>query len=503
MIFLKRFSLICLVAFMLFSCKQDSNTKNSIENNTEYAKFVNEMKAKGLSTGNVLVYENGKIIYKSSNGLQSIKSMDSLSLDSQFRLASVSKQFTGMAIMKLKEAGKLDYDQKVNTILTDFPYDHITIRQLLHHTSGLTDYERLIYENFEKKDSTKTYILGNDEILEVFYRVDPELDFQPGETYEYSNTGYLVLASIVEKVSGQHFKEFLKEQITDPIGMENTTLYKYQVDTDPKMPNRVFGYRMALNQRDYMANDYDIVNDVRGDGGIYSTLEDLYKWNMALANHTIIPKPFLDEALSSGALNNGEKTNYGFGWFIDSEEGKPLIVSHSGGWVGFATYLQNDLDAKSGFVILTNDSGENFGPVLRAVEAIRDGEPYEILKPRIRKVLAKKIYDYGIDKAMVFYEDLKSTSADDYAINENELNTLGYQLLQEHMVNESLVVFKLNTVEYPKSANVYDSYGDALLEMGDSLQALDNFQKAFKMDSTLDYSKEKSESLEKALKMKE
>ena len=280
-------------------------------------------------------------------------------------------------------------------------------------------------------------------------------------------------------------------------------IYKYQVDTDPKMPNRVFGYRMALNQRDYMANDYDIVNDVRGDGGIYSTLEDLYKWNMALANHTIIPKPFLDEALSSGALNNGEKTNYGFGWFIDSEEGKPLIVSHSGGWVGFATYLQNDLDAKSGFVILTNDSGENFGPVLRAVEAIRDGEPYEILKPRIRKVLAKKIYDYGIDKAMVFYEDLKSTSADDYAINENELNTLGYQLLQEHMVNESLVVFKLNTVEYPKSANVYDSYGDALLEMGDSLQALDNFQKAFKMDSTLDYSKEKSESLEKALKMKE
>ena len=286
-----QFAIVCFFTACFFCCKTETKT----EVNT-YNEFVTKLNAKGVATGNILVYENGEIVYKSSNGLRSIDPIDALDLNSQFRLASVSKQFTAMAIMKLKEAGKLEYDQKVNTILLDFPYDTITIRQLLNHVSGLTDYERLIAENFVKEDSTKTYILGNDEILKEFYRVNPALDFQPGEKWEYSNTGYLLLATIVEKISGQHFRTFLKEQITDPVGMTNTTLYKYQINSDPKMPNRVFGYRTALNQTDLLPNDYDIVNDVRGDGGIYSTLEDLYKWNMALVNHTIISKDYLDEA---------------------------------------------------------------------------------------------------------------------------------------------------------------------------------------------------------------
>jgi CubicO group peptidase (beta-lactamase class C family) len=242
---------------------------------TVYAEFVDTMKARGLPTGNILVYEDGKVLFKSTNGLRAIHPTDSLDMNSQFRLASVSKQFTGMAIMKLKAAGKLDYDQEVHTILTDFPYKTITVRQLLHHTSGLTDYERIIDRHFVKADSTKQYILGNEAILEVFYRVHPKLDFQPGAQWEYSNTGYIVLASIVEKLSGQHFRTFLKEHITDPLGMTNTTLYKYQVEADPNMPNRVFGYRKALNQTDLITNDYNIVNDVRGDGNLFDLRRSL------------------------------------------------------------------------------------------------------------------------------------------------------------------------------------------------------------------------------------
>jgi len=165
-----QFAIVCFFTACFFCCKTDTKT----EVNT-YAEFVSKMNAKGINTGNILVYEDGDVVYKSTNGLRSIHPIDSLDLNSQFRLASVSKQFTAMAIMKLKEAGKLDYDQKVNTILTDFPYDTITVRQLLNHISGLTDYERIIAENFVKEDSTKTYILGNDEILNTFYRVNPEL----------------------------------------------------------------------------------------------------------------------------------------------------------------------------------------------------------------------------------------------------------------------------------------------------------------------------------------
>ena len=127
------------------------------------------------------------------------------------------------------------------------------------------------------------------------------------------------------------------------------------------MPNRVFGYNRALNQVDMVINDYNIVNDVRGDGGIYSTLADLYKWNQALVNNTIIPKSYLDEAWTPGVLNSGESTTYGFGWGIQSKQGAPKIVSHSGGWVGFATFLYNEVDANNGFILLTNNSGENFG----------------------------------------------------------------------------------------------------------------------------------------------
>jgi len=200
-----QFLIVCILILFVFNCHAQTTTA-PIPQLSQYENFIAEMKAKGIPTGNILVYENEKVVFQSADGLRSIDPMTPLTLDSQFRLASVSKQFTGMAIMKLKEAGKLNYDQKVNTILTDFPYDNITVKHLLHHMGGLTDYLRVVDQHFAPQDSTKQYILGNDEILELFYRVNPEVDFQPGDKWEYSNTGYMVLASIVEKISDQHFR---------------------------------------------------------------------------------------------------------------------------------------------------------------------------------------------------------------------------------------------------------------------------------------------------------
>nr|WP_321233465.1 serine hydrolase [uncultured Psychroserpens sp.] len=499
MTLLKKLALVCLISAYFFSCKTDTNAIISVDKKTEYAQFVKAMKAEGIATGNILVYEDGAIVFKSSNGLRSIDPIDSLDLNSQFRLASVSKQFTGMAIMKLKEAGKLEYDQNVNTILTDFPYDNITVRHLLHHTSGLADYERFMRHNFIPEDSTKTYILGNDEILKMMYAENLDLDFPTGDKWAYSNTGYMVLASIVEKLSGQHFSEFLKDNIFDPIGMTNTSLYKYQVDADANMPNRVFGHRLSLNQKDYIADDYHNLNGVRGDGGIYSTVDDLYRWNMALVNYGIISKDYLDEAWISGKTNDGKDTGYGFGWFLDYDPGEPKVVNHSGGWVGFVTFLHNEVDAKSGFIILTNNSGENFSSVFGNIRAIRDGKTYQMPKKSVYKEMAKRIYDTNVKDAIGFYHKVKADTIA-YDISEGDTNRLGYLLLNEDKVDEALAVFRLNTEEFPKSANTYDSYGDALLMKGDSLKALENFRACFAMDSTLTYAKDKTEALEIALK---
>ena len=368
--------LLALIVLSFISYKQkDKSLTNSKSN--QYSKLISEMKSKGITTGNILVYENGEIVFQSSDGLRSIDPIDSLSLDSQFRLASVSKQFTGVAIMKLKEAGSLDYNQRVNTILTDFPYDNITIKHLLHHTSGIADYIKIVNKNFIPQESARRYILGNNEILEIFYDTNPKLNFQPGEKFEYSNTGYLVLASIVEKVSNQHFRDFLEDNIFEPIGMSNTTLYNYQEGDDSNMPNRVFGYKKR--KKEYMLNDYHLVNDVRGDGGIYSTLNDLYKWNMALINYELLPKEYLVEAWSSGTLNNGKKTNYGFGWILE-DKSKPKAVSHAGGWVGFVTYLYNEIETKSGYIILTNNSTDNTFDIKNAIDSIRADVPYVLPK---------------------------------------------------------------------------------------------------------------------------
>ncbi|WP_299334790.1 serine hydrolase domain-containing protein [uncultured Psychroserpens sp.] len=496
----KPLALVYLVLVCFFSCKTDSNSTVTEDTTSPYADFVTQMTSQGIPTGNILVYENGEVVFKSSNGLRSINPMDSLDLNSQFRLASVSKQFTGMAIMKLKEAGQLDYDQKVNTILPEFPYDNISVRQLLHHVSGLTDYERLMAMHWTPEDSTKTYLLGNDEVLKEFYRVGPELDFQPGERWEYSNTGYLVLATIIEKISGQHLSDFFKEHIFDPVGMTNTTLYKYQEGADPNMPNRVFGYETALNQKDNKLNDYHFLNAVRGDGGVYSTLQDLYKWNMALANYTIISKDYLDEAWTSGKTNDGEYTGYGFGWFLEYNPGEPKVVSHSGGWVGFATFLHNEVEDKSGFIVLTNNSAETYANVMSAMGSIREGKPFELRKPSIKNTVAEHIFTEDIDKAIAHYKDLKANHADDYNFDESELNILGYGLINENRVDDALKIFKLNVDMYPDSANPYDSYADALILKGDSLKALENYKTCFAMDSTLQYAKDKAEALEVALK---
>ena len=374
-----KFVLIGLLILSFSNCEQKETSLNSEVK--QYAKFISDMRSKGFTTGNILVYENGEIVFQSSDGLRSIDPIDSLTLNSQFRLASVSKQFTGVAIMKLKQAGNLDYDQKVNTILTDFPHDNITIKHLLHHTSGIADYIEIIKENFVSQNSTKRYILGNNEILDIFYDTNPKLNFQPGEEFEYSNTGYLVLASIVEKISKQHFRDFLKENIFEPLGMSRTTLYNYQEGNDPNMPNRVFGYRKTESEKGYELNDYHVVNDVRGDGGIYSTLNDLYKWNMALVNYKVLPKEYLDEAWYWGTLNNGEKIAYGFGWFLFLEDKtKPKTVFHSGGWVGFSTYLFNEIETKSGYIVLTNNSTRVVADIKKAIDSIRADVPYVLSK---------------------------------------------------------------------------------------------------------------------------
>lgn len=351
---------VSMLCFLLASCKA-----NYPEGDEKYVVYLSEMSKQGKFNGNALILKNGEIAFQGAYGIQSIDPIDALTLNSAFRLASVSKQFTAMAIMMLKEDGKLSYNQDIREIIPELPYEGITIRHLLGHLSGLPDYVELLNKHWKpnlKGNDPDRFISGNDDIIKMLVDKKPPVRFSPGEKYEYSNTGYILLASIIIRISGQPFEEFLKERIYDPVGMTNTCVYQYKPDPDPDMPNRVFGFYSKKNGVGYGSSDCNFLNFAQGDGGIFSTVGDLLKWDRVLYEHKLVSESTLNEAFTPGVLNNGKSTNYGFGWFIGKTKSGKKSVSHSGGWVGFMTHIEREIEENNCIIILTNNSaGRNFG----------------------------------------------------------------------------------------------------------------------------------------------
>lgn len=284
----------------------------------------------------VLVIHHGQPVLTRTYGLANIEQKVAIRSSSNFRLASFTKQFTAMCIMILKERGKLDYSTTLERIFPSFPEygKKITIKNLLQHTSGLIAYENLI------PDTATIQVLDKD-VLQMMMNVDSTY-FQPGSAYRYSNSGYAVLAMIIEKVSGKSFAEFLKEEIFIPLDMQNTVAFENGIST---VSHRAFGYSVEVDA--FQFKDQSITSAVLGDGGIYSSLDDLYKWDQALYTEQLIPANTLHLAFTP-ALEN-----YGFGWRIDQYKGR-FRVHHTGSTSGFRTVIQRYPDDEFTVIILSN-----------------------------------------------------------------------------------------------------------------------------------------------------
>ena len=467
-----------------------------------YAQFLSEAHARGQFNGVALVYDGGKVVHEGAFGIGNIDPVDTLDINSQFRLASVSKQFTAMAIMQLKESGKLQYDQDIRDFIPELPYTGITIRQLLHHVSGLPDYELLLDQSWKTDlayDDPARYTDGNPEVIRMLVSKEPPVLFTPGEQWKYSNTGYNLLGTIVARASGISFADYLKQHIFDPAGMSRTVVYDYVIGPDPTMPERVYGYRVDWNGKDRIASDSHFLNKGVGEDGVYSTADDLLKWDRILYTDKLVSKATLEEAFTPAVLNNGDTTEYGFGWFIQRSPTGKRMVTHSGGWVGFSTYIVREIEEDKCLVLLTNNSTEYFWPIVEGMTAILYGKPHPLPPLSIREVLGKDVAENGVEHAIAQYHALKAQQPANIIFGEAELNMLGYQLLWAERTDDAVAMLKMTTEEYPNSANVYDSYGDALLAKGDTTEALVNFKKALAMDATLLPTKEKIESIEATL----
>ena len=331
---------------------------NACNNNeATYHSVLDKQIKKGGFNGNVLVFDDGQVVVQKAHGLANIHSSDSLEVNSIFRLGSVSKQFTAMAIAMLEEDGAVSYDQNIRDFIPELPYENVTIEHLIHHTSGLPDYVELMMDHWKpelKEDDPSRFISGNDEIIQMMVQKHPKIHFDPGQKWEYSNTGYVLLATIVERVSGKSFGDFLKQRVFEPTGMNNTSVYTFVKGPDPKMPLRVFGFKETDDV--LVPNDTHFLNFAKGDGGIYATLGDLLKWDRMLYTDQLVSRATLEKIYESGTLDDGEPFNYGFGWFLENGEREDKSVYHGGGWVGFGTYIYRDLSTKSCFIVLTNNS---------------------------------------------------------------------------------------------------------------------------------------------------
>ncbi|WP_170110281.1 serine hydrolase domain-containing protein [Flavilitoribacter nigricans] len=497
---LKYTAILLLTISTFASCMQMQN-RSEITTATKadkYGAYLSELHARGQFNGNALIIENGEMVFQGTFGIGNFDPVDSLELNSVFRLGSVSKQFTAMGIMILKEEGKLSYDQDIRAFIPELPYPGITIRHLLHHTSGLPDYSRIMNEHWKTDlayDDPEKFIAGNEDILKMLVVYQPPVHFKPGEKWEYSNTGYNLLATIVSRASGEPFHKYLQEQIFIPAGMANTSVYHYIPSFDEQMPNRVFGFGTKFNGVDRFSTDAHYLNAAYGEGGIYSTLEDLMKWDNILYTDVLVSASTIEEAFSPGTLNNGDKTDYGFGWFIDTSPNGKKVVRHMGGWAGFLINIYREIEENNCIITLTNNNSRYFNMDDGLIDILHN-QPPKFPRTFIADVIGKKVQNEGITAAIAYYQKLKTEQPDHYIFNEYELNFLGYELLGDQKIDEAIGIFKLNQEEYPQSANVYDSYGDALLAQGDTAHALSNFKKVEAIDSTFFGIKKKIDALE-------
>lgn len=466
-----------------FSICYAQDQMTSIKEKTELLDAALEkLNANQQFNGTLLIAEKGKVVYEKIKGIANVKSEEPLKASSSYRLASVSKQFIGMGIMVLQEAGKLDYEDDIQTVIPELPYKGITIRNLLNHTGGLPDYMGLFEENWDTSTPMEDRkVAYNKDVVALMAKLKPEISFQPNEKFEYSNTGYVLLGEIIERVSGKPVQDFLYEAIFKPAGMTNTRAFRYPGDFGVK--DRVYGFTYTQMEE----NDHTFLNGMVGDGGIYATAADLLAWSNALNTEKLVKQTTLEEAFKPVNLSNGGVSKYGFGWGLGiDDEGNLKAVSHSGGWVGFRTYIHRDLEKDKTLIVLTNHSSRNLGDVIRIAQNIWAGKDYELPKIPVSRHLAQVIAAKGEAYALEAYQQAKLQFADEMAFNENHLNELGYNYLSKDQIEAAIQVFLINVMAFPKSSNVYDSAGEAYLKKGDKELAKLYYTKAFQMDPSND-----------------
>lgn len=311
----------------------------------------------------VMVIKDGKPVFTQTYGTADIENKTPIAENTNFRLASVSKQFTATAILLLIQDGKLSLKTPVKDILEELPEatNNITIHHLLNHTSGIIDYEDFV------PDTAMNPQIKDAGVYEILKDKD-SLYFSPGDQFRYSNSAYSLLALVVEKISGKNFAGFLKERIFLPLGMNETLAYEKGIS---EVKNRAYGHDRKDGK--WIRRDQSSTSAVLGDGGIYSSLTDLFKWDQALYGSTLLNDSLRNQMVEYQTLNNGETIKYGLGFHLKRNENGEEIVYHTGSTTSFRNIYYRIPSKKLSIILLTNrNSPGEFGTVPLAEAILKE-----------------------------------------------------------------------------------------------------------------------------------
>jgi CubicO group peptidase (beta-lactamase class C family) len=343
-----------LILLLSIACLAQDGVSAKVD---EYIR--SEMQAQQIPGLSLAVIKNGQIVLARGYGLANVEHQVPVKPETIFQSGSMGKQFTATAVMMLVEEGKLSLDDKITKYFPDGPeaWRNITVRHLLTHTSGMTDYPR----DFDRRrDYTE------DELYQRIKTVP--LAFQPGEKWSYSNLAYIMLGILIHQVSGKFYGDFLQERVFKPLGMSTARVIS---ETDI-VPNRAAGYR-SVNGQLKNQNWVSPSLNTTADGALYLTIFDMAKWDAALYTDKLLKKSSLEEMWTPVKLNDGKTHPYGFGWFIAERRGR-RIVEHSGSWQGFKSHIARYIDDKLTVVVFANQARANPGKLVHGVAALFNPE---------------------------------------------------------------------------------------------------------------------------------
>jgi CubicO group peptidase (beta-lactamase class C family) len=313
------------------------------------ADFVQNLHKKYAFNGNVLVAKKGKIIYQGAKGWADYLHRDSLKINSEFELASITKTFTGVAILQLVEAGKLNLNDDVKKFFPNFPYEGITVKLLLTHRSGMMNYVYFIDDIWRKEKRNMKKGVSNQEVMQIIAEKKPNRYTKPDNVFHYNNSNFMVLGAIIEKVTGQRYSQYMMEHIFKPAGMKNT--HVYSTAEYEKIPVDVVGHDRNSFRYSVVQNFLD---GPVGDKGIYSTLHDLVLYDKYLRNERLLKQSSLDSAYVGRNKPVNGHFNYGYGWRMFDGKNMDKVVYHTGWWHGFRHIYVRDLDKDIVVIFLGN-----------------------------------------------------------------------------------------------------------------------------------------------------